>query len=263
MKHFINQILGHVLFPLAMCLMIISAGCGSKTQWEYRTYIVYGQVQTDYYPDFRSKTAIPDYEEMNKLGEEGWELVSSYELLETAFPNMGRQDVVLGIKPNVRTGSVAFVFKRLRQKDAVADSDSVKYDILAIDPVAAKNKKAGAEFLEKKAKEPGYKKTASGIVYKVIKEGSGPNFTKEDIISLSRKVTKIDGTLHYESTEPIERNIEELPPGYGEVLGMMNPGMKIEAIIPGNLTGSDDGFEPNETVIYEIETFSAKPKEKK
>ena len=73
MKHFINQILGHVLFPLVMCLMIISAGCGSKTQWEYRTYIVYGQVQNDYYPDFRSKTAIPDYEEMNKLGEEGWE----------------------------------------------------------------------------------------------------------------------------------------------------------------------------------------------
>jgi FKBP-type peptidyl-prolyl cis-trans isomerase len=39
--------------------------------------------------------------------------------------------------------------------------------------LAAKNKVAGKKFLDDNSKKPGVKRTASGLQYKVIKEGTG------------------------------------------------------------------------------------------
>ena len=85
-------------------------GCDKTKHWEYRAYIVNGIDEGD----FRSKTVFPDLEELNKLGEEGWELVSTYEKLETAHPNYGNEKYVTGLQANTRTGAVVFLFKRLR-----------------------------------------------------------------------------------------------------------------------------------------------------
>ena len=49
---------------------------------------------------------------LNKMGKEGWELVSTYTETATAFPNFGNSDYVTGIRDNTRTSVVNFVFKR-------------------------------------------------------------------------------------------------------------------------------------------------------
>ncbi len=51
-------------------------------------------------------------EELNRLGSMGWELVSVYLEMETAFYNFGASDLHTGIKPNVRPQSVVAIFKR-------------------------------------------------------------------------------------------------------------------------------------------------------
>ena len=49
---------------------------------------------------------------LNKMGKEGWELVSTYTETATAFPNFGNSDYVTGIRDNTRTSVVNFIFKR-------------------------------------------------------------------------------------------------------------------------------------------------------
>lgn len=51
---------------------------------------------------------------LNSYGEEGWELVDVYTTTETVYPNFGNKDYVTGLRENVRTNTVNFVFKRLK-----------------------------------------------------------------------------------------------------------------------------------------------------
>jgi hypothetical protein len=50
---------------------------------------------------------------LNKMGIEGWELVSTYTEIATAFPNFDwRDNYISGIRSNTRTTVINFVFKR-------------------------------------------------------------------------------------------------------------------------------------------------------
>ena len=123
---------------------------------------------------------------------------------------------------------------------------------------AGPNKQQGAEYVAKKLKEKGYKKTASGLVYKVISKGKGKQFVDGDVV-LTKYVGKhIDGT-EFDSSEgeavPFELN--HVIPGFAEAIKLMSPGAKMEIIIPSDLAYGDRGngpLEPGETLVFELET---------
>ncbi len=50
--------------------------------------------------------------EVNRLGDDGWELVSSYLEMETAFVNFGNEKYVTGLQPNTRPQRLICIFKR-------------------------------------------------------------------------------------------------------------------------------------------------------
>lgn len=133
-----------------------------------------------------------------------------------------------------------------------------KAEAMANDPVAIENKKAGEAFAAKKAKEAGYTKTASGLIYKVINEGAGNNFTENDVIMVNYRGTHIDGKEFDASKEPVAFRMAQVVPGFAEVLKLMKPGMKVEAILPADIAYGADGSSPvigpNETLVFEIET---------
>jgi len=54
--------------------------------------------------------------ELNKLGSEGWELVTSYFELETAYPNFEDYKYVTGVQPNIKPQRAIIVFKRYMKK---------------------------------------------------------------------------------------------------------------------------------------------------
>jgi FKBP-type peptidyl-prolyl cis-trans isomerase len=141
-----------------------------------------------------------------------------------------------------------------------------KAEAMANDPVAIKNKKAGEAFVAKKAKE-GYTKTASGLLYKVINEGNGNTFTENDVIMVNYRGTHIDGKEFDSSKEPVAFRMSQVVPGFAEMLKLMKPGMKVEAILPGDIAYGVDGSSPiigpNETLVFEIETVGVKPADKK
>jgi hypothetical protein len=91
----------------AMALMLASCG-GSK--WEYKVVKIAG---VEGARGVYSAMSFNDPSgQLNALGEEGWEVVSSYTEENTVHPNFGNAEYVTGLQPNTRTAVVNFVLKR-------------------------------------------------------------------------------------------------------------------------------------------------------
>lgn len=86
--------------------ILTMAACSSK--WEYKIVTVDNEQASA----FEASEINVASEDLNLFGEEGWELVDVYTVIETEHPNFGNSEYVTGIRENTRTGSVNFVFKR-------------------------------------------------------------------------------------------------------------------------------------------------------
>ena len=91
-----------------------SIGVTQEQKWEYKTVNITPSANNS-----RTGTGASEYNaitpsetQLNTLGGEGWELVSSYLEMETAYPNFGDEKYVTGIQPNIRPQSVVLLFKR-------------------------------------------------------------------------------------------------------------------------------------------------------
>ena len=125
-------------------------------------------------------------------------------------------------------------------------------------PKAIANREAGEKFIkELVAKDTTVKVTESGLAYKVVKPGNGKLFKTTDRIMVKYKGTKIDGSTFDESKEAIAMSPMRVVRGFKEGLLMMSPGASYILYVPGDLAYGVDGnrgIEPNETLIFEVET---------
>jgi FKBP-type peptidyl-prolyl cis-trans isomerase len=131
-----------------------------------------------------------------------------------------------------------------------------------------KNSKDAEKFLAENKAKPGVKTTASGLQYKVEKEGSGTPPKETDTVVVNYRGTLIDGTefdSSYKRGEPATFPVNRVIKGWTEALQLMKPGAKYQLVIPSDLaygpggTGGDIG--PNATLIFEVELMSVKPPE--
>lgn len=129
----------------------------------------------------------------------------------------------------------------------------------------AENAKAAAAFLAANKKKPGVKTTASGLEYKVIKEGTGKTPTLEDTVTAHYRGTLLDGTefdSSYKRGEPASFPVSGVIPGWTEVLQLMKVGSKYEVWIPANLAygerGAGNVIGPNAMLTFEIELLDVK-----
>ena len=98
---------------LLFCMIATLVSCGSKNeQWEYKVVKVSG-TDAEVMADFGTLVFADQTSMMNKMGKEGWELVSTYTETGTSFPNIGRSEDVTGIRDITRTVVVNFIFKRI------------------------------------------------------------------------------------------------------------------------------------------------------
>ncbi|HEY4271275.1 MAG TPA: FKBP-type peptidyl-prolyl cis-trans isomerase [Candidatus Udaeobacter sp.] len=129
-----------------------------------------------------------------------------------------------------------------------------------------KNKTAGTKFLEENKKKPGVKTTASGLEYKVEKEGTGSQPKPTDMVTVNYRGTLIDGTefdSSYKRGQPATFPVNGVIKGWTEALQLMKKGAKYQLFIPSSLAygeramGPDIG--PNSTLIFEVELMDVKP----
>ena len=128
-----------------------------------------------------------------------------------------------------------------------------------------KNKKEGVAFLADNKKKEGVKTTASGLQYKVIKEGSGKKPKTTDTVTTHYRGTLLDGTVFdssYDRGEPATFQVGGVIKGWTEALQLMTVGSKYQLFIPSELAyaerGAGDDIGPNAVLIFEVELVSIK-----
>jgi FKBP-type peptidyl-prolyl cis-trans isomerase FklB len=129
-----------------------------------------------------------------------------------------------------------------------------------------KNKTDGAKFLEENKKKEGVKTSASGLQYKVIKEGTGPQPKPTDMVSVNYRGTLIDGTefdSSYKRGQPATFPVNGVIKGWTEALQLMKVGSKYQVFVPSNLAYGERSVSPeigpNATLIFDVELLDAKP----
>lgn len=126
-----------------------------------------------------------------------------------------------------------------------------------------KNEKEGKEFLKTNAKKDGVKTTKSGLQYKVITAGKGPKPKETDTVTVNYRGSFIDGKEFDSSIkrgEPATFAVNQVIPGWTEVLQLMPEGSKWEVYIPSELAygpGGSGPIGPNSTLVFEVELLKA------
>lgn len=135
------------------------------------------------------------------------------------------------------------------------------------DPRAIANKKNEEKYIaEKLANDPEIKKTESGVYYKVVKEGKGEKFAKTDRIMVKYTGTHLDGKEFDSSKdEAVPMSAMGVIKGMGDMFQIMSPGAVYVMYIPAELAYGVEGsgpIEPNEMLIFEVETVGLEQKKK-
>ena len=128
-----------------------------------------------------------------------------------------------------------------------------------------KNKVTGSEFLEKNKKMDGVKSTASGLQYKVVKEGNGKMPKDTSKVKVHYKGTFLDGKVFESSIDrgqPIEFPLNGVIKGWTEGVQLMKEGSKYIFYIPSDLAYGERGapptIPPNSVLIFEVELLEVK-----
>lgn len=120
----------------------------------------------------------------------------------------------------------------------------------------------GDDFLKENAKkDSSVKTTASGLQYKVLKEGEGKSPKATDMVTVHYRGTLIDGTefdSSFKRGEPALFPLNRVIKGWTEGVQLMKEGGKYRFFIPPQLAYGERGtpggpIGPNETLIFEIE----------
>lgn len=115
------------------------------------------------------------------------------------------------------------------------------------------------EYLEKAAKEKGAVKTASGMVYKPLKEGSGASPKATDKVKVHYRGTLVDGKefdSSYAAGKPAEFQLSNVIKCWTEGVQMMKPGGKAQLVCPPETAYGERGsgiIPANATLIFEVE----------
>ena len=150
-------------------------------------------------------------------------------------------------------------------KTPLVDAEAYRSQIqkLALARRAARGEKLAAlakPYVEAAAKEKGAVKTASGLIYLPIKEGSGARPAATDRVKVNYRGTFVDGKefdSSYAAGKPVELQLDKVIKCWSEGIQLMKAGGKARLICPPELAYGERGtgmvIPPNATLVFEIE----------
>jgi FKBP-type peptidyl-prolyl cis-trans isomerase len=164
---------------------------------------------------------------------ESWYHVLERLVLDPPYPDPDEKLKKIDPKANER-----------RKKDAIVEKN---------------NREKGDEFRSKYKERNGVVELESGLLYRVLKKGSGKKSSGNDKLLVNYSGSLIDGSIFDKSKkgEPMELGLGRVIKGWREVLKLMKEGARWEVVIPPELAYGKYGFAqkigPYETLVFEIE----------
>jgi len=163
-------------------------------------------------------------------------------------------------------------------KDAMAGkpqmtTDQVKETMVAFEKdmqqkqadAAKKNEGDSEKFLAANKSKEGVKTTASGLQYKVIKEGNGAQPKSSDTVTVNYRGTLVDGTefdSSYKRGQPATFPLGGVIKGWTEGLQLMKVGSKYQFFVPSALAYGEHSpspqIPPGSALIFEVELMDVK-----
>jgi FKBP-type peptidyl-prolyl cis-trans isomerase len=134
------------------------------------------------------------------------------------------------------------------KKSDAATSSSSSYDTSA---------DSNKRFLADYAARSGVTKLPDGLMYRVIKSGTGPQVQKNsDVATVYYKGALINGKVFDQTKpeEPAQFPVGGLIPGWVEALKLMKTGDTWEIVVPADLgygsDGAGDAIPPDQTLVF-------------
>lgn len=130
--------------------------------------------------------------------------------------------------------------------------------------LSTKQMAAGKPFIEAASKEKGAIKTASGLVFLSLKEGTGASPLATDTVKVHYKGTLIDGSefdSSYSRNEPAEFPLNGVIKCWTEGVQKMKVGGKARLVCPPNIAYGNQAIgkiTPGSILNFEIELLSIK-----
>ncbi|KFA58382.1 hypothetical protein A9G48_01760 [Gilliamella sp. wkB18] len=242
---------------LSSAIMLALAGCNEKNKFENKHLPVTSQSTT-------SNTAFS-----TDAQKEAYALGSSFATylkgnLENEQINIDTDYVVNGFNETFRgesrltkdeIQSILAQFGQRLQQEATARFEKQK----------AENTANGEKFRTNFAKQQGVKKTKSGLLYQIVKDGSGPHPTADDTVIVHYTGTLIDGRKFdssYDRGETAKFPLNTVIKGWVEGIQLVGVGGKIKLVVPPELAYGDQnipglgdkaGIQPASTLVFEVE----------
>ncbi len=124
----------------------------------------------------------------------------------------------------------------------------------------SKAKLEGDAFLAKNAKAEGITVLPDGLQYRVVKEGTGPTPTTNDLVFIKYRGKFIEGGEFDRNNHFLTRTTGGIQ-GWQDALQRMKVGSKFEIFVPAELAFGDEGdpyhhIAPDTTLIYDLEILS-------
>ncbi len=157
----------------------------------------------------------------------------------------------------------------LKSETKLSDEDMVKYlnaraeklnDLqqAALEKIREERREQSSKFLEENKAKKGVVQTESGLQYEVITEGTGPQPTEIDVVTMEYDGKLIDGT-YFEGSETEKKTdkfvVMALVPGLKEGISLMKEGSEYRFVVPAALAYGVDGagpIPPESALIFDM-----------
>ena len=120
---------------------------------------------------------------------------------------------------------------------------------------------SNAKFLADYAAKPGVKKTADGLLYRVIRAGGDKGIgvqKNDDEVTVFYKGQLINGKVFDQQvTDPVHFPVGGVIPGWTEALKLMKTGDVWEIVIPAELgygsEGNGEAIPPDQVLVFQLQ----------
>lgn len=172
--------------------------------------------------------------------------------------------LIKGLKTSLAGEKVLLSDQEIRQVMGDYQKELRKHAMLSKQQAAGENRKNGEAYLAEYKTQKGVQTLPNGILYKVIREGTGKKPAESDIVEVNYRGALINGR-EFDATrpgEPANLKLSSLIAGWKQALSVMPVGSRWQIVIPSELAYGERGvggdIGPNEVLVFEVELLSIK-----